>query len=618
MKKGRNSQFLIMTAILLLVGNAVLIFPAAAAEPVNDVRILIDISGSMKHNDPQNLRVPALRLLTRLLPKGAHAGVWSYGQFVDMLVPSGEVNTIWKEQAERAASKINSFGLFTNIEDAMQRATRDWREVDEHSRRSLIMLTDGFVDIAKDPALNAAARERIINKILPHLRDTKVKIYTIALSGEADHALLRQLASATDGWSEEADNADKLQRIFLHLFEKATQPDTLPLAGNHVQVDKSIEDITFLVFRDPKGKTTELLDPHQVQFGMENAPKQVRWHRDTGYDLITITKPQSGDWRILGPVDADNRVMVVTNLKARATQLPNNLSVEDAPYYFMQLMQQGAVIRRKDFLDMVKVTLQQQQDGGEKREWRLQDDGKGADMAAGDGTFSQKLTESMKEGRHELTLLVDGATFQREQRQVVNIYSQPAQATVTANPTASGHYVLSVIPYAGLIEPDTMEVTAVVSDSQGTSNEVKLMRSGPAEWRSELSDRNDPAGYKVEFHVTGNHSGGKPISAQLGPFQFSSAGTTAVAKVPEQKPGPAPVKEPKSDVQAPANENPAADPSPSPDEAQAGPKKIDWFAVAWQTISINALLIGGGFFAYKRWRNSAEPAVGPLEEAADT
>ena len=615
MRNGWSIRGLIIAAVMLLAGNGALPFPAAAAaEPANDVRVLIDISGSMKHNDPHNLRAPALRLLTGLLPRGAHAGVWTYGQYVNMLVPFGEVDPAWKDRARRAAAEINSFGLFTNIEDAMQRATRDWRDPDANSQRSLIMLTDGFVDIAKDPARNAAARERIINKILPRLRDAKVKIYTIALSGEADHALLRQLSAATDGWSEEADNADKLQRIFLHLFEKATQPDTLPLMGNHVQVDKSIEEITFLVFHDAKGKATELVDPQQRLMGMKTAPKGVRWHRDTGYDLITITKPQAGDWRILGPEDVDNRVMVVTNLKVRSTQLPNNLSTEDTPYYFVQLLQKGVVIRRKDFLDLVKVTLRQQQEGGEKWEWRLRDDGQGADMAGGDGTFSQKLSESMKEGRHELTLVVDGTTFQREQRQVINIHSQPAQATVTAVPSAAGHFKLSVIPYAGLIEPDTMTVTATTSDSHDNSDEISLTRSGPAEWSAELNDYNDAAGYQVTFQVTGEHSGGKPVSAQLGPFRFDSAGSVAVVKAPEPKPEAAPMEAPK-----PAENPPPAaaeETKPTADEAGAD-KKINWFAVAWQTLLINAILIGGGFFAYKRWRRSAKPAVADLAEEGE-
>lgn len=615
MTKWRHFQPLVAVVVLAFFGQTAFSSMAWAAEPVPDVRILIDISGSMKHNDPHNLRAPALRLLTGLLPKGTRAGVWTYGQYVNMLVPLGEVDGTWKKQAEQAAAKINSFGLFTNIEDAMQRATSDWRGVDDHSQRSLIMLTDGLVDVSKDPALDAASRDRIINKILPRLRDAKVKINTIALSGEADHELLQQLASATDGWFEEADNADKLQRIFLHMFEKATRPDTLPLEGNSVQVDSSIEEITFLVFRDPQGRPTQLVQPNRQQFGMENAPQQVHWHHDTGYDLITITKPQSGEWRILGPMDADNRVMVVTNLKVHATQLPNNLSVEDAPYYFAQLLQQGEVIRRKDFLDLVHITLRDQLDGGQQWEWQLHDDGKDADMAAGDGTFSHKLQESMKEGRHELTLRVDGTTFQREQRQIVNVYAQPVQAGVTADPDLRGHFVLSVIPYAGLIEPDSMEVSAVVTDSDGTSRDVKLARTGPAEWRSELKDFNDPAGYQAEFHVTGNHSGGKPISTRLGPFKFSVSGVAAVVPAPSDRQAePMAASEPQPDAPATADTGdkadtqtaPAAAPdmSPPPQDTHADSAGVNWYLVIGQIILINGLLIGGGFFAYKRWWRS--------------
>jgi uncharacterized protein (TIGR03503 family) len=612
MTKWRPLQSLAAVVVLVFIGQTAFSSAAWAAEPVPDVRILIDISGSMKHNDPHNLRAPALRLLTGLLPKGTRAGVWTYGQYVNMLVPLGEVDAGWKKQAQQAAAKINSFGLFTNIEDALQRATSDWRAPDDHTQRSLIMLTDGLVDVSKDPVLDAASRDRIINKILPRLRDAKVKINTIALSGEADHELLQQLASATDGWFEEADNADKLQRIFLHMFEKATRPDTLPLEGNSVRVDNSIEEITFLVFRDGQDRPTQLVPPNRLQFGEENAPTGVHWHHDTGYDLITITKPQSGEWHILGPMDADNRVMVVTNLKVRATQLPNNLGVEDAPYYFVQLLQQGKVIRRKDFLDLVRITLRDQVDGGQHWEWQLYDDGKGADMAAGDGTFSHKLQESMKAGRHELTLLVDGTTFQREQRQIINVYAQPVQASVTADPDMNGHFVLSVIPYAGLIEADSMGVTAVVTDSGGTTKDVTLARTGPAEWRSELKDFNDPAGYQAEFHITGNHPGGKPISARLGPFKFSASGVVAPEPAPAAQPAEAvPAAAPRTDASAAADSGgntkaPAAAPdmSPPPKDAHAGSRGVNWYLVIGQVILINGLLIGGGYFAYKRWWRS--------------
>ena len=49
-----------------------------AAPP--DVRLVIDVSGSMKQNDPNNLRQPAVELLVQLLPEGSKAGVWTFGK----------------------------------------------------------------------------------------------------------------------------------------------------------------------------------------------------------------------------------------------------------------------------------------------------------------------------------------------------------------------------------------------------------------------------------------------------------------------------------------------------------------------------------------------------------
>ena len=60
-------------------------WPAAAAEPV-DVRLVIDVSGSMKSTDPENLRIPALELVVKLLPENSRAGIWTFANDVEPLV----------------------------------------------------------------------------------------------------------------------------------------------------------------------------------------------------------------------------------------------------------------------------------------------------------------------------------------------------------------------------------------------------------------------------------------------------------------------------------------------------------------------------------------------------
>lgn len=62
-----------------------------------DVRLLIDISGSMKDSDPDNLRAPALDLIVRLLPEGSKAGVWSFGHEVQLLVEHRVIDDAWRQ-----------------------------------------------------------------------------------------------------------------------------------------------------------------------------------------------------------------------------------------------------------------------------------------------------------------------------------------------------------------------------------------------------------------------------------------------------------------------------------------------------------------------------------------
>ena len=120
----------------------------------SDVRIVVDISGSMKDTDPTNLRQPAVRLLARLLPEGATAGVWTFGQYVNMLVPHREVNDQWRDMAIERSEQINSVALRTNLGKAIEVASDGYYTDGDLSRTHFILLTDGKVDISADSAFH--------------------------------------------------------------------------------------------------------------------------------------------------------------------------------------------------------------------------------------------------------------------------------------------------------------------------------------------------------------------------------------------------------------------------------------------------------------------------------
>ena len=391
--------------IVLMIAAAMAVLAGAATAlddpPVSDVRIIIDVSGSMKSNDPDNLRRSALKLVTQLLPEGAEASVWTFGQYANMLVKQGKVDQRWKDQAYKAAQEIHSRGLFTNIETVLKESSWDWREPDAGERRNIIFLTDGLVDVSKNGAESEASRDRILKKLLPRLRDAGVTINTIALSDEADRGFLKQLAATTKGWHEDVRSADQLERVFLKLFDKAVPTESVPLVDNTLRVDASVRELTLLIFRDRGARESAIVLPSGQRLTVGNAPANVRWRQEGGYDLITVDQPMAGQWKIDAEVDPDNRVMVVTDLRVRATRLPNVMLAGDAKSYHVELLQDRKVIDSGLFLDLVNINLERHQGGHIQKNIKVLDDGRGADEGGGDGKFSAQVGDAGLLGEYE-------------------------------------------------------------------------------------------------------------------------------------------------------------------------------------------------------------------------
>jgi uncharacterized protein (TIGR03503 family) len=479
-----------------------------ATEPVTDLRVLIDVSGSMKHNDPHNLRAPALRLLVGLVPEGSRAGVWTFGRFVNMPVKLGRVNQTWKQMARYEAGKIHSNGLFTNIEEAIHRATFDWNKGDPKHRRHLILLTDGMVDISKNALQNTASRQRIVKTLLPKLIAAHAKVHTIALSDNADHALLKTLSVATDGWYEQVDSADSLHRVFLRLFEKTAPVDTLPLKNNRFTVDNSITDMTVLAFHSAKAKATRLVTPSKQEWTQAQHPNAVQWNNEQSYDLITVNKPQQGGWQLHSAIDDDNRVMVMTNLRLNVDDLPNNVLPADRLTVAARLMQDGKTITEKTFLELVTFKLTQQIIGQQPALQILGDDGRVPDSREGDGTYSANLRNPSLKGDMDISVIAQGATFQREFRHTIKVYESPAEITITYNQATKLHEI-RVIPYQGLLQPDTIKI--LFTDDKGRQSEIPQVNKEL--WKINIPSHQ--AGKLVSILIMGTRFNGKFLQMEL-------------------------------------------------------------------------------------------------------
>lgn len=388
---------------------------SAAADPAPDtvdVRIIVDISGSMKETDPDNLRQPAVRLLARMLPEGATAGLWTFGQYVNMLVPHQPVSPAWRQLAIERSALINSVALRTNLGRAIEVASDDWITHGSLAHTHFILLTDGRVDLSPDPASNQAEEQRILETLLPRLAARGATFHPVALSEQADTDFLRQLAIGTGGSFHMAHNAEELSLAFLEALDMVVRQPQIPLENGSFLVDPGVQEFTALIFRGRPGPglppELSLVRPDQTVLKRRQHPENVRWVREPGYDLITVSSPRAGRWHVTGILGEGSRVTVVSDLQMLVADLPARFTPDEPVDVEVSFSEGGERITRPDFLRVIQVRLTLTSEDGRMGSKILSPEG-----VPEDGIYRDRIARLPDPGRYHLEVVADGRTFAR-------------------------------------------------------------------------------------------------------------------------------------------------------------------------------------------------------------
>lgn len=493
---------------------------SAQAQPADlpaDVRVVIDVSGSMKQNDPNNLRQPALELLVKLLPEGSKAGVWTFGRYINMLVPHRSVDEEWRQLANSKAPEISSTGLYTNIGEALEKASYDLANGNNGYRTSLILLTDGMVDISRDPEENQREWRRIVDEILPRFKNSNFTIHTIALSKNADSELMNKLALSTDGVSSVAESADDLMKIFLAAFDRAAPAEQVPLEDNRFAVDSSVEEFTALIFRKSGSADTRLVSPDKTEYRFNKESQYVNWYRADKYDLITVQRPIEGEWQVLADVDPDSRVTIVSNLNLVVKPIKNNFSINEKGMLSLLLREDGDTITRKEFLQLLDIgyRIARREDG---KIWQgTLADSTSTGRVPSNGIFETALNMFDREGYYDIEVLVDGKSFQRQYSHTVSV-RESFGVKVEKDIRGSGTHQLIRVSSYGEVDLQNTKVTARIKDPRGRSSIKPFDLTEFDNWLLDL-ETNIEGEYDVVIRVDA-------VDPQGGEFEFSPPSIT--------------------------------------------------------------------------------------------
>ena len=480
-----------------------------------DVRVIIDISGSMKKTDPMNLRKPAVDLIARLLPDNSKAGIWTFGQSVNMLVPHRVVDQAWRGEGAQKAKAINSVAMFTNIGAALESATEDYATPATEYRRNIILLTDGVVDISKEAVVNLNERKRILTELLPRLKESDYRIHTIALSADADHELMKKLSIATDGVYEVADTADELMSTFLRIFDQAVPAERVPLDDNGFLVDASIQEFTALIFRRAEVPATIIIAPDGKEYSDTDPKNNVNWYRTDKYDLITVQQPVAGQWKVKTEMAPGSRVTVVSNLQLVVAPLKSNIKSDQSLALVYSFQENNQTITNQDFLTLLSGKALISNTGShEVTEVDL------ASSASAEGIFQHELKGFSAKGEYDIKIVIDGKTFKREFVHHLNVTDSSFTLEKRVDESAAGKtYVYTLTADMEAVDVDNTKVTAVIQNSKDNSVDHPLNMIGKSRWEFSFTPV-QAARYEISLQAEGKQIDGSPLSETIKADQF--------------------------------------------------------------------------------------------------
>jgi len=444
-----------------------------------DVRIIVDISGSMKETDPENLRRPAVRLLARMLPAGAEAGVWTFGQYVNMLVPHATVDDAWRNRVIERSEQINSVALYTNLGLAMEKASDDWLSDGTLENTHLILLSDGKVDIPGGEAASREEERRILETLLPSLKAKGATIHTVGLSELADITFLQRLARETGGSFQLAKTAEALNLAFADALNTAVPQEQIPIEGDGFAVDAGVREFTALIFTggaDSEARSLALSEPDGESFTANNLPDNVRWAVEPGYDLITVTEPAAGRWRIVGDLGQGSRVTVVSDLRMAVSEVPPEFS-EETPFNLeVVFFEESEQIRNPDFLGVMQVSLSITANDGRRGTKVLS-----GDQPPEDGVYRDTVTRLPAPGRYQIDVVADGGTFSRKFSAMTafTLPGEEPELAVVSEPLVPD--LSERVEPEAPAEPEPVEVPAPVADPEPMPEPEPEQAEAPSE-----------------------------------------------------------------------------------------------------------------------------------------
>ncbi|MDE0466048.1 MAG: VWA domain-containing protein [Candidatus Poribacteria bacterium] len=393
-----------------------------------DIVLIIDSSGSMVENDPNDLRKAAARQLIDLADSDVQIGIVDFDSDAVTLKELTSANKDGKSELKNAVGRIDAYDG-TNIAAGLQQGFDVLSKSKTFTaRKAAVLLTDG--EDNEPTTLDAYVGNYV---------KEGWSVYTIGLDDgvSLDRALLEAIAAETLEGEYYSVTVDNIQSVYHKILAKITWKSVvLASPSGYINQDQTIEKrvkidgwVTQANFTlNWTGSTVEmvLVDPSGAEITPDTAATLgISYQAAPTYAIYTVDNPMQGEWkmRLTGtdiPPEGEAYGIVVTG----ASDFITNLLAFEPSYAIGDTVRIGIRIEEKTgdtAHPIIGATTSATvvRPDGRIETINLFDDGVHNDNAAGDGIYAGNYTNVDILGTYLIRVSVQNGFSREIQQQII-------------------------------------------------------------------------------------------------------------------------------------------------------------------------------------------------------
>jgi uncharacterized protein (TIGR03503 family) len=315
-------------------------------------------------------------------------------------------------------------------------------------------------------------------------------------------------------------------------YEGDNVTNQIPYFDNRFRIDDELEEITFLFYRRSGTQPVILVRPDGSKLKINSAPKDtVQWFDDRTFDMIKIKSPMVGPWQVIGQVEPNSKIMVVSEIKLEVTPIPNIILQGETLKMEGRLFNGEMAIDNPSFNDVLVLdvdffsTNNSDFDNFGAEPIKLtsfRDDGRDLDEHANDSLFTGEFELDFAPGEWEPIYIVKMPMATRELRQTpVIVQKNPITISVETTQDEKGFHVVTFAIDESYVLADSILIQGKVTFPDRQVEPFSVM-DGKGKSRIHNIAFTEPGIHRIKIGVFGETTSGREFRATVSEFSFNA------------------------------------------------------------------------------------------------